>query len=91
MSLTLQFMVLLRLNTICKVEGSSRGAVDKRDTFAGDARHVRKMCLAYRRGHPICKNHGSELEHFQFADQLSSTIFTSWSLPAYVSVHLFFS
>jgi len=49
------------------------------------------MCLAYRRGHPICKNHGSELEHFQFADQLSSTIFTSWSLPAYVSVHLFFS
>ena len=28
--------------------------------FAGDAMHVRKMCPAYRRGHPICKNHGSD-------------------------------
>ena len=51
------------------------------------------MCRAYRRGHPICKNHGSDQMNgarLQFAEQLE-TMCTSWSLPAFVCLHLFFS
>ena len=57
---TLQFMVSLRSRRFARWSVHHAVLWISVTPFAGDARHVRKMCLAYRRGHPICKNHGSE-------------------------------
>ena len=52
---TLQFMVLLRSNLY--LQG---GAFITRCCGYSLETITFKMCLAYRRGHPICKNHGND-------------------------------